>query len=214
MVGVFGSSGVGKTTLFNLIPRFYDPVEGAVQIDGIDLRGVTQHSIRRQIGVVQQDTFLFNGTVLDNIRYGRLDASDEEVVAAAKLANADSFIRGLPDGYLTEIGERGAKLSGGQRQRVSIARCFLADPRILLMDEPTSAVEPESERLILESLRNLSEGRTSFLVSHRLSMLRQADIILCLENGRLAARGTHEELISRYIPYAEAWATQAGLEVG
>lgn len=213
-VGVFGGSGVGKTTLLNLIPRFYDPIEGAVLIDGIDLRGVTQNSIRRQIGVVQQDTFLFNGTVLDNIRYGWLDATDEQVIEAAQMANADSFIQGLPDGYLTEIGERGAKLSGGQRQRVSIARCFLADPRILLMDEPTSAVEPESERLILESLRNLSKGRTSFLVSHRLSMLRQADIILCLENGRLAARGKHEELISRYIPYAESWATQAGLEVG
>ena len=203
-VGLFGPSGVGKTTLMNLIARFYDVTGGAVLIDGVDVRDVTQASLRRQIGVVQQETFLFNASVADNIRYGRLEATDEDVVEAARMANAHEFILDLEDGYATEIGERGTKLSGGQRQRIAIARCFLANPGILLMDEPTSAVEPDSERIIIEALQSLSSGRTAFIVSHRMSLLRQADVIACLEGGVLKHAGTHEEMLAASDAYRRA----------
>lgn len=204
-VGFFGPSGIGKTTMLNLIPRFYDPVRGSVLIDGVDIRDVTQASLRRQIGIVQQDTFLFNSTVIENIRYGKLDATDEEVVQAARMANADAFISQLPEGYHTEIGERGTKLSGGQKQRLSIARCFLADPAIMLMDEPTSAVEPDSERAIIEALQSLARGRTTFIVSHRLNLLRHADLIVSLVEGKIERTGTHEELLALGGAYAHAW---------
>ncbi len=205
VIGLFGASGIGKTTLMNLIPRFYDVASGCVLVDGVDVRDVTQRSLRSQIGSVQQETFLFNGSVLDNIRYGRLDATREEVVRAAEMANAHDFITALPEKYDTQIGERGARLSGGQRQRLAIARCFLSDPRIILMDEPTSAVEPESERIIIETLQELERGRTTIIVSHRLSLLQQADLILCIENGRAADIGSHNELIEAGGSYAAAW---------
>lgn len=205
IVGLFGRSGIGKTTLMNLIPRFYDVGAGAVLVDGQDVREVTQVSLRRQIGMVPQETFLFNGTVKDNIRYGRLDATDAEVEEAARLANAHEFILELVDGYDTEIGERGARLSGGQRQRIAIARCFLSDPRIILMDEPTSAVEPDSERTIIEALRSLAQGRTTFIVSHRLTLLSYADRIISLNGEGIESMGTHAELLKHGGSYAEAW---------
>jgi len=203
-VALVGGSGAGKSTLLNLIPRFWDPQAGRVLIDGRDVRSLTQRSLRRHLAMVLQETFLFSGTVLDNVRYGRPEATLEEVRAAAAAANALEFIeRDLPGGWETEIGERGVKLSGGQRQRISIARAFLADPRILLLDEPTSAVEPESEWLIQQALERLMRRRTTFIVSHRLSLVRGADRILVLEDGRVAEEGTHESLLGRGGLYAE-----------
>ncbi|MBM3458918.1 MAG: ATP-binding cassette domain-containing protein, partial [Armatimonadetes bacterium] len=203
--------GAGKSTLLNLLPRFWDPQEGAVLVDGVDVREVTQGSLRRQIGIVLQETFLFNGTVLENVRYGRPEASLEELRSAAAAANALTFIeQELPDGWETQIGERGVKLSGGQKQRFSIARAFLSDPRILILDEATSAVEPESEWLIQQALERLMYGRTTFLISHRLSMARAADRIVVLEGGRIVEEGDHETLRRLGGRYAGMYQRQVG----
>lgn len=201
-VALVGSSGVGKTTLCSLIPRFYDTTEGNVYIDGENVRNITQKSLRKNIGIVQQDVYLFTGSVLDNIRYGRLDATKEEIVEAAKNANAHDFIMELPEGYDTYIGQRGVKLSGGQKQRLSIARVFLKNPPILIFDEATSALDNESEKVVQESLEKLAHNRTTFVIAHRLSTIRNAkDIIVLTENG-IKERGTHEELMKRNGIYA------------
>ena len=201
-VALVGESGAGKSTLFALASRFYDPTEGAILIDNHDLRDVTQASLRRQIVSVQQDTFLFAATVGENVRYGRPEATDEEVEDAIRAANAWEFVQRLPEGLDTMVGERGVKLSGGQRQRLAIARAFLAGGRLILLDEATSAVEHESERLIYESLDRLLEGRTALIATHRLSTIRNADLILVLHRGRVVERGTHQELIELNGRYA------------
>ncbi|MDH7486603.1 MAG: ABC transporter ATP-binding protein [Anaerolineae bacterium] len=195
-VALVGVTGAGKTTLVNLLGRFYEVKEGSITIDGYDVRKVTQASLRRQMGVVLQDTFLFSGSVADNIRYGRLEATDEEVIAAAKLAGADDFISRLPEGYQTKLGEQGRNLSQGQRQLIAIARAILADPRILILDEATSSVDTRTERLIQAALEKLLRGRTSFVVAHRLSTIRNADQVLVINDGRIVERGTHEELLA------------------
>ncbi|HVK05204.1 MAG TPA: ABC transporter ATP-binding protein [Armatimonadaceae bacterium] len=197
MAALVGPSGAGKSTVLTLLLRFYDPGAGRVLIDGQDIKTVTQNSLRARMAYVPQEPFLFSGTVEDNIRYGNPDATDEQVEEAARMANAHDFIAALPDGYATEIGERGVKLSGGQRQRIAIARAFLADPAILILDEPTSAVEPESEWIVQQSLARLMRGRTTFVTSHRLSLVRDADVILAFEEGRLVEQGTHAELVAR-----------------
>ena len=197
VVALVGPSGAGKTTLVNLIPRFYDAVAGTVTIDGRDIRDVTQLSLREQIGIVPQETLLFSDTVLENIRYGRLEATRAEIEAAARAANAHDFIlRDLPDGYETLVGERGVKLSGGQRQRVAIARAILKDPRILILDEATSSLDSESEKLVQEALERLMHGRTSFVIAHRLSTIINADWILVLDRGQVVAQGTHAALLA------------------
>src|SRR5687768_8494063 len=195
MIALVGPSGAGKTTLCNLVARFYDPTEGAVLLDGVDLRDLTVDSYRRLLGIVEQDTFLFDGTIAQNIAYGRRGATMEETEQAARLANAHEFITRLPHAYDTIIGERGVKLSGGQRQRLTIARALLADPKILILDEATSNLDTESERLIQGSLQSLMAGRTSFVIAHRLSTIAHADRILVLENGRIVEQGRHEELM-------------------
>ncbi len=197
VVALVGRSGAGKTTLVNLIPRFYDVTSGAISIDGLDIRDLTLNSLRQQIGIVPQETMLFSDTVYNNILYGKLDATKEEVQAAAKAANAHTFILDeLPDGYETLVGERGIKLSGGQRQRIAIARAILKDPRILILDEATSSLDSESERLVQEALERLMQGRTSFVIAHRLSTIINADWILVLEKGRIVERGSHSTLLS------------------
>lgn len=209
-IALVGPSGAGKSTLLNLIPRFYDPQVGAVRLDGHDLRAVTQRSLRAHIGMVLQETFLFNGTVLDNLRYGRPEATIEDVRAASRAANAEEFIDGLPQGWETEIGERGVRLSGGQRQRIAIARAFLADPEILLLDEATAAVEPESEWIIQQALERLMEGRTTVIISHRLSMVRGADRIVALDAGRIVEQGSHDALLAAGGLYAHMYRLQIG----
>jgi ATP-binding cassette subfamily B protein len=207
-IAIVGPTGAGKTTIINLIPRFYDVAGGAVTIDGHDVRDVTAASLRRQIGIVLQDTFLFSDTVMNNIRYGRLDATDEEVVAAARLASADGFIERLPDGYQTVLGERGGGLSQGQRQLIAIARAALANPRILILDEATSSVDTRTERLIQQAFDQLLEGRTSFVIAHRLSTIRNADQVLMLKDGRIVERGSHDELLARRGAYYELYMSQ------
>jgi ABC-type multidrug transport system fused ATPase/permease subunit len=211
IVAIVGGSGSGKSTLLSLVPRLWDPQEGRVLIDGVDVRTVSQHSLRRHLAVVLQDTFLFSGTVLENVRYARPEATLEEVRAAATASNALRFIEEeLPHGWETEVGERGVKLSGGQRQRLSLARAFLADPRILILDEPTSAVEPESEWLIQQAIENLTRNRTTFLVSHRLSLVRNAHRIVVLHEGRVVEQGTHAHLLARDGWYASMHQLQSG----
>ena len=200
-VALVGPSGGGKTTLCNLIPRFYDVTEGRILLDGTDIKSVTLKSLRKSIGVVQQDVYLFSGTILENILYGRQDASEEEVIAAAKAAGAHDFIMALPDGYNTYVGERGVKLSGGQKQRVSIARVFLKNPPVLILDEATSALDNESEKLVQESLERLAKGRTVFTIAHRLTTIRNADIILVLTENGIEEQGSHDELIEKHGLY-------------
>jgi ABC-type multidrug transport system fused ATPase/permease subunit len=211
-VAIVGRSGAGKTSLINLVPRFYDPVEGRVMIDGHDIRYVTSRSLRENIALVLQETFLFDGTVRDNIAYGRLDASDEEIVAAAEAAYAHEFIVDMPDGYETRIGERGTKMSGGQRQRLAIARALLADPRILILDEATSLVDTEAEQKIQAALENLTRGRTVFVIAHRLSTVRKANKIVVLEDGEVVEEDSHENLMARGGLYAEMYQRQFNVE--
>jgi ATP-binding cassette subfamily B protein/subfamily B ATP-binding cassette protein MsbA len=196
VVAVVGTTGAGKTTLVSLLPRFYDLTHGRILLDGADVRRLTLRSLREQISVVLQEPLLFSGTVADNIRYGRLGATMDEIVAAARAANADDFIRRLPQGYYTELGERGAQLSGGERQRISVARAFIKDAPVLILDEPTSAIDSKTEAVILDALDRLIDGRTTFLIAHRLSTIRRADHILVLDGGRLVEQGTHEELLA------------------
>ena len=207
-VAIVGPTGAGKTTIANLIPRFYDVTDGALFIDGTDIRNVTAASLRAQIGIVLQDTFLFSDTVMNNIRYGRLDATDEEVIEAAKLVSADTFIERLPDGYQTVLGERGSGLSQGQRQLISIARAALMNPRILILDEATSSVDTRTERLIQSALSQLLQGRTSFVIAHRLSTIRNADKVLLLQGGRIVERGTHTELLAEHGAYYDLYMSQ------
>ncbi len=208
IVALVGKSGAGKTSIVNLIPRFYDPLRGRVLVDGLDVSKVKQDSLRRQIAMVLQDTFLFNGTIKENIRYGRLDATDEEIVEAAKAANAHEFIEVMPNGYDTEIGERGVKLSGGQKQRMAIARAILADPRILILDEATSSVDSESEYLIHRAMDRLMEGRTTFVIAHRLSTIKHADQIITLDHGRVSEVGDHKSLLQQDGTYAQMYEMQ------
>lgn len=196
-IAIVGPTGAGKTTIINLIPRFYDISDGQILIDGVEIRKVTLESLRRQIGMVLQDTFLFSDTVMENIRFGRPDASDEEVIAAAKLAHADTFIERLPMKYQTVLGERGSGLSQGQRQLLAIARAALADPRILILDEATSSVDTRTERLIQQALEKLLQGRTSFVIAHRLSTIRNADLVLVLNQGEIIERGTFNALMEQ-----------------
>jgi len=196
-MALVGPSGVGKTTLCSLIPRFYEASEGAVLIDGMDIRDMKLDDLRNNVGIVQQDVYLFAGTIMDNIRYGRPDATDEEVVRAARSANAHEFIMGFPDGYDTDIGQRGVKLSGGQKQRLSIARVFLKNPPILIFDEATSALDNESEKVVQQSLEGLAKNRTTFVIAHRLTTIRNAERILVLTENGIAEEGTHEELLKK-----------------
>ncbi|MGN6673131.1 MAG: ABC transporter ATP-binding protein [Thermomicrobiales bacterium] len=207
-VAIVGPTGAGKTTIANLIPRFYDVTAGEVTIDGIDVRDVTAASLRQQIGIVLQDSFLFSDTVMNNIRYGKPTASDDEVIAAAQLAHADAFIERLPEGYETVLGERGGGLSLGQRQLLAIARAALADPRILILDEATSSVDTRTERLIQEALEKLLHGRTSFVIAHRLSTIRHADQVLALRDGQIVERGTHDELLAARGFYYDLYMSQ------
>lgn len=207
-VAIVGPTGAGKSTLVNLIMRFYDVTEGRVCIDGYDVRKVTQESLRSRMSVVLQEPFLFSGSVLENIRYGRLEASDEEVFEAARIANAHDFIGLLPQGYHTEVGERGGLLSQGQRQLISIARAILADPSILILDEATASVDTRTEAIIQEALNKLLEGRTSFVIAHRLSTVRNADLILVLDEGRIVERGRHEDLIAKGGLYTDLYRRQ------
>ncbi|MFR8547784.1 MAG: ABC transporter ATP-binding protein [Lachnospiraceae bacterium] len=204
-LAIVGSSGGGKTTLCSLIPRFYDVDGGRILLDGTDIRRFRLADLRRQIGIVQQDVYLFAENVMENIRYGRPDATDEEVIRAAKLANAHEFIEQLPDGYLTDIGQRGVKLSGGQKQRLSIARVFLKNPAILIFDEATSALDNESEKIVQQSMEELAKGRTTFVIAHRLSTIRNAQRILVLTPNGIEEQGTHEELLAKNGIYAKLY---------
>ncbi|NOZ29750.1 MAG: ABC transporter ATP-binding protein [Chloroflexi bacterium] len=209
-VALLGETGSGKTTIINLIPRFYDVKSGAVRIDGYDVRDVTLHSLRSQIGIVLQETNLFTGTIRENIAFGRPDASMDEIIAAARAAEAHEFIVGFPDGYETRVGERGVGLSGGQKQRIAIARALLTNPRILILDDYTSSVDVETEARIQRALERLMEGRTSFIIAQRVSTVRRADRILVLDRGRLVAQGRHEELLEISPIYAEIYYLQLG----
>jgi ATP-binding cassette subfamily B protein/subfamily B ATP-binding cassette protein MsbA len=207
-IALVGETGAGKSTLVNLLPRFYDPTSGRVLIDGHDVHNVTLASLRTQVGIVQQDTFLFSGTVADNIRYGRLDATDAEVEAAAKTVSVHEFIASLPEGYQTKLGERGSGLSQGQRQLLAFARTILADTPILVLDEATSSIDTQTEQLIQEALKRLLKGRTAFIIAHRLSTIRDATRVLVLDNGRIIESGTHDELLARNGHYADLYRRQ------
>ena len=212
-IALVGPSGGGKTTICSLLMRFYDVDSGAIYIDGKDIRTLTLKSLRKAIGIVQQDVYLFAGSIKENIAYGKPDAQDEEVIEAAKRANIHDFIMSLPDGYDTYVGERGARLSGGQKQRVAIARIFLKDPKILILDEATSALDNESERYIQKSLEELAKGRTCITIAHRLSTIRNADEIIVIGKKGIEERGTHEELLAKDDIYARYYRLQfEGLE--
>lgn len=208
IVALMGATGSGKSTLINLIARFYDPTGGQINVDGQDARQFTLASLRGQIGLVMQDTILFAATIRENITFGRPDANEDEIIQAAKDAQAHEFISAMPEGYDTPVGERGVTLSGGQKQRLSIARALLTDPRILILDDATASVDSNTERLIQAALDRLMENRTTFVIAHRLSTVRRADVILVLENGRIAARGTHEELLASSPLYRQVYALQ------
>jgi ATP-binding cassette subfamily B protein len=196
-VALVGPTGAGKTTIINLLTRFYEVVAGRITIDGTDIRQLKKADLRRKLGLVLQDTFLFSGSVLENIRYGRLDASDEACIQAARLADADHFVRQLPQGYQTELSERASNLSQGQRQLLAIARAILANPSILVLDEATSSVDTRTEARIQKSLLRLMAGRTSFVIAHRLSTIRDADQIIVIDNGLIVEQGTHQDLLDR-----------------
>ena len=207
-IALVGPSGVGKTTLCSLIPRFYEVTSGTIKIDNIDIKDIKLKSLRQNIGIVQQDVYLFAGTVMDNIRYGKPDATKQEIIAAAKNANAHDFIMELPNGYDTDIGQRGVKLSGGQKQRLSIARVFLKNPPILIFDEATSALDNESEKVVQESLEKLSKNRTTFVIAHRLSTIKNAQKILVLTEDGITEEGNHEELLALNGLYAQLYNMQ------
>lgn len=209
-IALVGPSGVGKTTLCSLIPRFYEVTDGAIRLDGIDVRDMKLDALRSNVGIVQQDVYLFAGTIMENIRYGKPGASDEEVINAAKNANAHEFIMSFPDGYQTDIGQRGVKLSGGQKQRLSIARVFLKNPPILIFDEATSALDNESEKVVQQSLEHLAKNRTTFVIAHRLSTIRNAEKILVLTEEGIAEQGTHEELIEKKGIYEALYFASGG----
>jgi ATP-binding cassette subfamily B protein len=194
-IALVGPTGAGKTTIINLLTRFYEVNDGSISIDGRDIRDVSKSDLRQKLGIVLQDTFLFADTVMENIRYGRLDATDEECIEAARLADADHFIRQLPKGYQTRLSERASNLSQGQRQLLSIARAILADPSILILDEATSSVDTRTEARIQKALLRLMEGRTSFVIAHRLSTIRDADKVIVIKDGEIVEQGTHQQLL-------------------
>jgi len=213
MVALVGPSGAGKSTLVQLLHRFYDPKSGSIQIDGIDIRTVRRASLYRQIGLVPQETILFGGSIKENIRYGKLAATDEEIIAAAKSANAHDFITAFPDAYDTIVGEKGINLSGGQRQRIAIARAILKAPRLLILDEATSSLDNESEAAIQEALDRLMEGRTTFVIAHRLTTIQKADRIFVMDKGRIVEEGTHGALLERRGLYHHLYTLKlAGIE--
>jgi len=210
VVALLGATGSGKSTLINLIPRFYDVNTGRITVDGVDVRDVTLESLRVHIGIALQEPVLFSGTIRDNIRYGKPDATDEEVIEAAKAAQAHDFITSFPKGYDTEVGQRGVGLSGGQKQRVSIARAILVKPKILILDDSTSSVDVETEALIQEALETVMKGRTSFIIAQRISSVLKADKILVLDRGRIAGEGNHRELMETSPIYREIFDSQLG----
>ncbi|MNM72092.1 putative ABC transporter ATP-binding protein [compost metagenome] len=207
-IALVGPTGAGKTTVVNLISRFYNLTGGKILIDGHDISQVTLKSLRSQMGIMLQDSFIFSGTIMDNIRYGRLDATEEEVIAAAKTVCADEFIREFEQGYLTEVNERGSKLSQGQRQLISFARTLLADPRILILDEATSSIDAKTERLLQQGLNELLKGRTSFIIAHRLSTVKNCDRIMYVSDKGIAESGSHDELIARRGLYYRLYTAQ------
>jgi ABC-type multidrug transport system fused ATPase/permease subunit len=207
IVGLVGGTGAGKSTLFSLVPRFYDPTTGSITLDGRDLREITKRTLRAQIAIVLQDTLLFSTTVRENIAYGRPDATEEEIIDAARRAQADDFIRQLPNGYASPVGERGGHLSVGQRQRIGIARAFLKNAPILLLDEPTSALDPTTESAIMDTIKELMRGRTTLIATHRLATIHGVDQIVVLEHGRIVEKGPGPELIARGGVYAKLYSS-------
>jgi ATP-binding cassette subfamily B protein len=207
-IALVGPTGAGKTTIINLLTRFYEIDDGQITIDGTDIRDLRKAELRRQLGLVLQDTFLFADTVMENIRYGRLDATDEECIQAAKLADADHFIRQLPHGYQTQLSERASNLSQGQRQLLSISRAILANPRILILDEATSSVDTRTEARIQKSLLRLMQGRTSFVIAHRLSTIRDADEVVVINHGEVVERGSHQQLLDKRGFYHHLYVSQ------